>query len=598
VGTNYRPLIVTMISVAVVCCCIRGWSQEDHPAAGGTTAAGPAANGTGVQPASSLATNVRLKVVNGIIERANNTRRIRLAPTWDLLPIHPLLQQQVLYVQGLQGSTKPVTRSAVFKNDALKRPGTPDLGRDFVSTTPTELEQGDIGGSSLDVDAWHQNFRHFWSGIPVNLLRTGAILPRHMFGLLRDHQLIYALLKSGGVSSSVVSSDKDLVAKPVPGTQPDWSVTQFRIRVSSSPETFEYRYVITSSLERYDVSTTADNAAQEKVTIQAAWQAKQANPSLLDKLLFNLGVGNSAIEFEDVTIHPAPVLADKINQVDASGGPSRLEAYVRLFSGVDASDVIAKNILGGTRNASIITGGLVSRDKLTSLVGVNTEFSPFSTASVKPGYLLGISPSGGNDLFAGLSARTDVITLGVGLQVSEEDKTKRVPPQTGTALKGELAGVVSFDLSRLLGGKEERPKLAVSRGTVGGDLGLSSDEIAANLGGGILYIDYPPPGNDSNGQPDPNTVPILYLTQFENEKGEPVSGTNAVRVPVRLYSWTPTQSRGKYLFVPAGKYHWDVPPPYVLSIAGQAVSNNEIRFYANRWTELGTANLPYLLKRP
>ena len=58
-----------------------------------------------------------------------------------------------------------------------------------------------------------------------------------------------------------------------------------------------------------------------------------------------------------------------LSKAQAAGGLSHLETDVKFFGGVTLGDVLSKNLLGGTKNTSIVSGGLISKGRTTSLVG-------------------------------------------------------------------------------------------------------------------------------------------------------------------------------------------------------------------------------------
>ncbi|MBC7808419.1 MAG: hypothetical protein H7145_19975, partial [Akkermansiaceae bacterium] len=122
-----------------------------------------------------------------------------------------------------------------------------------------------------------------------------------------------------------------------------------------------------------------------------------------------------------------------------------------------------------------------------------------------------------------------------------EDRSDRDPPGNGSFVKGDFGGFIALDLSRLLGGKRTTTALKLNQEVFGGDLGLSSDEVADNLGGLLSTVKIAPEAKLKRGD--------LRLRRIEDEAGDEIKGGTVVNIDPR--------SGDRLLFLPSGRYKWE-----------------------------------------
>jgi hypothetical protein len=532
------------LAVLMICATGPTWGAD----AGSQPPANPPADsqpktdktgGSAAEATPTLASSLKLKLTNGVIDFVNGARRARISLAWQLLPLDPLLETAASQELAERAPDFDIDNrhlaSEAWRNDLP-----PDL-------SPEWGVPGGLGALAQGLEAWHQQFLKHWDYQDPeakqrveNFLRSGALTPRQYLSMLRDHQLLHVLLSSAGFRIDLKANDESLDVRSLPKAvqTAKWRVVALKFRISTDPDEFVYRYALTARMNPFDIVLPGSSADTIRLEARATWQPKDHD--LRSALKWRLGVYDSAINFENIDVKTEPVVEDQLAKITKNGGPSRLETYIRFFGGIQLGDVVVQNLLGGTRNTSIISGGLISRKRVSSLIGVNLEPWSGRLPGVSPGFLLGLDPSDTNNFFAGVSARFDAITLSVGSRIAEEDRTKRTPPGKGTVLGGHWAGVLSFDLSRLLGGKKSVTQLPVKTNEpAGGELGLSSDSLTNNLAGFLVTVQ-DNAGGDKKGS-------RLRIIRVQDEAGAelPEKQRRAMTLHQGLQ------------FLPAGQYHYN-----------------------------------------
>ena len=508
---------------------------------------GQDAPAAGLEPTSSLLSNVRLSLIDGVIERANETKRATVAPEWELLPLHPLLQRDVDHA----GPKAVFIEFPPLPNDNFAQELPKWLAK-LPQATPEEIKQGAIGGARFNLKEWHDAFREYWNDINTEDLDVGQISPREYYGLRRDHQVLYNLLQSGGFEITLTADDPRATIEQKPGSPAYWHIRQYRfLRAEggpAGPPRFVYRYTITAVLGEYEVSAQSS----VKLSIRAQWRPPKPGDQLSEALTM-LGVTSPFLNFANVQVAVEPVQSQQLQAVEAAGGPSRLETNLQLITGVDVARLFSSNLLGGTRSASFISGALFSfadsTDELSTMVGVNRELVGNTQAQL--GLVFGITPDDLQTLYIGPSLRFSIVTLSAGLKIAQRD---RPLPDLGTELARDFGATLSVDLSRLAGGKRDTAPLQIDRSTVGGDLGLSSDELSQNLAGLLVSL-----------------------------SGDPGTRVQASRKSDGTLVSLQPRDETYWQFVPAGEYKWVVPDGFKLCSALGDASGNEPNWSRNRW---------------
>jgi hypothetical protein len=524
----------------------------------------PAGTGSGVTKTDTLDSNVRVNVINGVIERLNNTRSIRLGFSWNFLPVDK--EKQSIWNANKSSVT------IVFSNDDLT---SGDLASKILpkTVTPSQLTMGAIGGPNFNVQTWHSNFITFWNAKSGKDLQDVGITPPEYLAMRRDHQMLYALLSSGGAKLSVKTDDDNFTPKADPGNKVRWEIRQYPFCEDQAKQIYTYRYGISANFGTYRISSPIDNASKVKIIAQADWQAPESE----NDVLFRLGRVTTGTEFDSIRIDVPFAQKEKLKAIEASGGPSHLESYLSLFGNISGANLLAKSLLGDGKDTSLVAGGVVTKEKSTRLIGFNREIGN-SDAATRFGFLFGIDPNKSDRLFLGSSLRTSNLVFGLGFLTTQEDRAQRTPKGTGTFIHGEGAFLLSFDLSRALGQKQSVTTLNADYTSAGGGNDVSSDAIVGEVGGLLFTFAQPIPTEFTEGKK------ILTLKLLQDNK---IAGQYALFLQ-------PNELR----YIPVGEYKWDVPEGFELKQGGQTLNGKSVSI-TNEWLDFGDANNPLtLIKKP
>jgi hypothetical protein len=218
--------------------------------------------------------------------------------------------------------------------------------------------------------------------------------------------------------------------------------------------------------------------------------------------------------------------------------------------------LVSNNFLGGTNNTSIITGGLINDKVAQPIIGVNLEL--LDLGSSKAGGLFGIGLTDNNSLYIGPSFQYSILTLSAGARIFDKKDSTRVEP----------AGVISFDLSQVIGGKQENKKIELDRSKVGGDWGKASEEIVKDL----VLVDWGVSQNTNIQEP-------LALVKEKNCTGNAIQPNEYAELPLNIS----TGEKPSLKFIPQGIYKYQgldkLPPIYALYDDDFPVNKNaEINF--------------------
>ncbi|MEH1903574.1 MAG: hypothetical protein V7L04_19735 [Nostoc sp.] len=134
---------------------------------------------------------------------------------------------------------------------------------------------------------------------------------------------------------------------------------------------------------------------------------------------------------------------------------------------------VTSNFLGGTEDSSIITGGLIDfgKDQIGGLVGINKEFNPQNNISPGVAFGVGIASNAPVSLYVGPSIRASAFTLSAGANVLEENN----------GLNVNVAGLISVDVSRLLGNKKLANSISIDSSDKGGQWYKATEILAKDV---------------------------------------------------------------------------------------------------------------------
>lgn len=430
---------------------------------------------------STLPQALRASVINSIVEYANNSKQLELELTYDYLPETDDFKQLVRRNYS-DDPENPNFITFEINNEQLSEDpneliqAIPEEYQKFLAKalfvcTPSEesclLNNFSLAGSNT-------NFEQFWTnedGQGYKLLETSVNHYQYFQAVLSQYMMT-AFFACSGVNYTV---DFD-------GSQP-----KNKIEGTENPSDKNITWTIKIVKESFK-----DNDGNEVPLYISSAQAKMPSSKLVfpqeakeSTLLFGTdfkkcsaldGVHPTLLssfkKFEDspFNLENIPSIIDNddarsvlLQKFDTQRADSELEAILSFATGVGATDIVSEGIFGGTTNASLITGAMVSEDDVLALAGANVELVNLSDANA--GLLLGVTldrddeDDAGRDLYVGPSIQYSVFNVSGGLRISEEG-TDRI----GTS----FAGVASVDLSQVIGNKKKVEQRTLTNSTVGG----------------------------------------------------------------------------------------------------------------------------------
>lgn len=406
---------------------------------------------------------------------------------------------------------------------------------------------------------WDKDFNELWTGKdgapPANKvigssIDNSIISSSDYFGLLRDHRLLYNLVRGNSIRFITKVGQEEAIIEP---QDISWAISQFKYvrRISNGGGTgftpvVYYRYSIRADAKTRsftvpvpDADIEAKNAKIEvPITVEAEWTNPEGGISLADERLF--------------FVDPPPLSVPTNTAIDS--GSEDQEAFkerANYFSGIlqyaagsSLGEVVSRGLFGGGTNTSLFAGAMISKKDVSQMAGVNFELNP--NADTRAGVLLGFDVSNSNTLFLGPSISHGPVQLSVGARVSSKDNDSNGNVST------RLAGALAVDLSRTLGKREKKVSLTLDSSKTGGDWGQASDEQFKNLELVTLTFDISavPPG--------------LYKVQLKRVE-EFDANFMRVKVPAEkqdAYTIPVSQQLGlsKRMFMPLGLYEVAVSP--------------------------------------
>lgn len=400
---------------------------------------------------------VRLSVANGVIEYVNNSKRAVIDLEWELLPLDKTLQEMAtaysvrpVHVRIPNNDLGDPKR---LQNDIAKIPAAKEA---FERAANIDLE---FGPKSDQMKQWIQ------SDVAVFPLKSAQY-----FGLLRDNLQVSGLLSTAGINYSLAFKGAlprgENPRQSRDGKDINWEIDIYKFPISDKLN--YYRFTVKAKVDRFELLFPNATQPVSNMDVVISFRQNQATIGLLEPNLRSIPAG--------IDIQLAPAVEKTLTQLADQHSASDLETNLNLLGGgAQLGEIVAKGLLGGTSDASVIAGGIIGQGKVSQVIGVNQEFAHLGPATI--GALLGIEPGGDSSLFFGPSIRLSIFTLAVGLRTFE--KTNSITLEKNATSR--FAGVLSMDLSRLSGSKTTVSKVQLDNSVSGGDWGKASDLIARDL---------------------------------------------------------------------------------------------------------------------
>jgi hypothetical protein len=499
---------------------------------------------------SKLPNAIRFEIVNGIIEYVNNAQQATIALQWSLLPFERNTQL-IKAVQENYPDSKPVT--CLIRNEDLGTSQLIDrLSKDCqdslvdafrvanINALKQALSEQFVIKSSVDSSEKGTSpvrrtvrkggeFENFWAtdgGKGQSLVLTSGISAAQYFGAFRDYLNLKLLLSSKGISYSFNVSGNPQPQGEFPRISDrgiTWEIKIYRFRVAK--DTNLYRFTAKAVFEPFNLVFPASRSSSDP----------KNPPQATTIITFKTSEGTIGILEPNLTATPfnlvlSPATEKEIDALKASNSDQELITILSYFFNPDLGKIVSNNFLGQLQNVSIITGGLISDNYVDSLIGVNSQLTTIGDAKV--GALIGIGLTNNSPLFVGPSLSYSIFTASVGARVSSQNESTRVDP----------AGLISFDLSQVIGGRQQIKEVEIDGSQVGGNWGVASDEISKNLA--LVYWTKPVSEDDKNSI-------ILVNTKDCDDKSIPLE--NQAKIPLATFV------NSKLIFIPKGKYEYQRP---------------------------------------
>jgi hypothetical protein len=472
---------------------------------------------------------LRVIIGNAALEYAEGARQARIKLVWELLPADSML------VVNRQNARRRPFR---FRNEALEGRSRVPSGAGDPAALEQALESGDF--SQFNESAWYQAFQAQWTrmgGAGYELAASSAILPTDYYAVLRDNTRLATLLGSGGAQFQVRGLDEPLF-----------------ITDDIACLVERYRFVANDTAGRpieYDRYTVRVEVSDVELMLPEG--AGDVQLQLRGQLRNRLGTGTiptPSFSSDVMTVTLADVVDEEVEKLERTEAESALDLLLRFGAGTSLGDIATRGLLGASRYTSISSGALITEHTIEAVVGVN--FEPQPAWEVRPGLLVGVSPTGGGALYSGVSLSAKVFQLSFGLAAVEESRTSEAGEETSD-LEFRFAGTLSFDLSRLSGQKRKKTTLSIANPAAGGGWGTASDMVARNLGLARLSFLLP-------DDVDATTVTLTRVRDADDRELE--GAAQRTTIPLNL----PLRDRELW-FLPLGYY--TVTPPDELRVGFQ-----------------------------
>jgi hypothetical protein len=483
---------------------------------------------------SQFPTALTAEIVNGTIKYVNNKKQARISLKWSLLPLDDTLR-----IIAKDYNVQPIR--CKINNEDLGENGSwfsklSENCQDYFRNALVVDDQGKIQTQLPDKCLEQNRFQKLWlcegkpgkqgkpegQGVGYGLAKT-AIPSSQYFGLLRDYLQVNGLVSGNGINysletTSTLSNGEESKSISDSDKKITWDIDVYKFRASTSIN--YYRFVVKASVSPINIYLPLDVTAT-KLDAKISLKRGSSTIGIFDP---NLG------ELKAINLPVQNPKASVLNPIKSAS--NELTRTLSLFGSPNLGEVITDNFLGGTRDASLVYGGMIAKNSLEPIVGANLGLANIGDA--KFGALIGVGTNSSNTPFyIGPSIQYSILTLSGGLRFATNTN----------AVDTNFAGIASLDLSQLFGGKREVKELKVENVLTGGDWGKASDEIYRNL----ALIDYQL--TDLTGN---QTLKVISLNQIKSCDDKKIS---SVKLDI--------QTKGLQ-FIPRGKYTYNQDPVYIL----------------------------------
>ncbi|BAY41980.1 hypothetical protein NIES2111_63760 (plasmid) [Nostoc sp. NIES-2111] len=430
---------------------------------------------------------IRISVMEDILKFANNVAKTKVQLEWQFLPI-----SDESSFRKLQASYDARKATIIIPNNQLG-----DSEKWLQSLKSAKLSNNSNGcpilEKALPTPANQEYYERIWNskGNGWRQFVGPSIRATEYFSLLRDYNLIKTLLNnSRGVkfyfTINQVSDTLEIDEKV------NWKIDVYEFEVKPGKNCQDrvvyYRYNIRAITEPFEVVIAKNKIPKEnideaeavsesqqkvnlKVTVEAFLKKSPQLAGLIDEAMYLLKNDNNQ---NNITV----ILDNKnqkfVNDLAKENAVNTLNTVFPIIGNLgDITKEITSSFLGGTEDSSIITGGLVDfgKDQIGGLVGINKEFNPQNNISPGVAFGVGIASDAPVSLYVGPSVRASVFTLSAGANVLEENN----------GLNVNVAGLISVDLSRLLGNKKVSNSISIDSSDKGGQWYKATEILARDL---------------------------------------------------------------------------------------------------------------------
>jgi hypothetical protein len=529
------------------------------------------------------ASAIRLSLVNGIVDFVKNTKQADVAIEWDLLAIEEknLLETQRRFAGISDTSKSSNIKSNKCGNNSIKIVipntvlGSPEEWVNNLTREQQECLEAALGIRDLmalnssEPRPDDSNFKAFWimksepeSGDPCQgfegrrgcgreLLKGNITVPQYI-SLLRDHNIMLDFLRSKGIAYSLEVSNAEIVSPKVLQDNPlisyndiNWEISIYKNILDVGNEKKApieyYRFAVKARVKK-PIRLLFRSSEEPKIGVEISFRDSLVTTGLNNYISYTSGSITKYVDFETEF---SPEINTLLSEIRENQSGNRLDVFFRNISGIPFQRVVSRGILGGTENTSIITGGLIGSGEVQPLFGANLEFS--QNKDFTPGLLFGLGPGGDNStLFLGPSVRFSVFTLSAGARVFDVNEGTKIRP----------GGVISLDLSRAFGNKQDVNHIRLNNPSVGGDWSKVGTVIANDLSQNASLVDftYEVPQNIEIEPPE------ITLWQVTDEAGKPIP----INQPRALFKLKPVE--GRLILLPKSKYayQFELPQGYKL----------------------------------
>jgi hypothetical protein len=257
-----------------------------------------------------------------------------------------------------------------------------------------------------------------------------------------------------------------------------WIFQIYRFRFASDADGFDddlFRYTVKAVRNDFElrfpgVSSTTDIGVNLHLAVRFS---RGGMNDTLANFLTPTGLLISGTENISIPVNSSNIPTDI--SANASKIQDGFSSYLGLL-GTQVSSLVTNGFLAGSENSSVVTGPLIQLTgddrEIQPLVGINWPLFNIGE-SVSGGLTVGGTVTENAALFVGPSFNIDVVSFGVGASIFGEQDTIRT----------EAAGFLSFDLSRLVGGRRPTTQsLTFESNEEGGNWGEATSELTKNLG--------------------------------------------------------------------------------------------------------------------